>query len=59
MSRWLNLDIAVYEGVGDYNIPQLLPETSCDASMWIGFNYCLSNRKSTEKKAKTNKFISF
>lgn len=53
MSRWLNLDIANYEGVGNYNIPQLLPETNYDASMWMGFNYCLSNRKTIEKKAKT------
>ena len=53
MSRWLNLDIAKYEGAGIYNIPQLDAVEKCDALNWMGFAYCLADRKSLEKKSKT------
>lgn len=53
MSRWLNLDLANYEGVGEFNIPDLFPTAKCDATNWMGFGYCLSDRKSAEKKSKT------
>lgn len=53
MSRWLNLDLANYEGVGKYNIPEIRPTIDCNISNWMGFNYCLSNRKSPDKKLKT------
>ena len=53
MSRWLNLDVALYDGVGEYNIPEIEPVDSCNTSTWMGFNYCLSNRKSDKKKKKT------
>lgn len=53
MSRWLNLDIANYKGVGKYNIPELDPVYEENASNWIGFNYCLSTKRTLEKKQKT------
>lgn len=55
MSRWLNLDIANYKGVGHYEIPELepTPEYLCTANDWIGFNYCLSTKRTVEKKNKT------
>lgn len=34
-----NLQKAMFPGVGDYGIPALLPEYSCDVENWISFNY--------------------
>lgn len=53
MSRWLNLDKGIFEYEGIYDMPKLNPVTTCDASTWIGFNYCLSTKRTEEKKAKT------
>lgn len=33
-----NINKAVYEGVGQYDIPQLKP-THCNITEWVGFNY--------------------
>lgn len=53
VSRWLNLDLCNYEGEGEYNIPVIYPVNNCDAINWMGFNRCLSDRKSSRKKLQT------
>lgn len=34
-----NLNKAMFEGVGEYGIPQLRPVHECDVKHWISFNY--------------------
>lgn len=34
-----NLNKAIFDGVGEYGIPQLRPVHSCDVQNWISFNY--------------------
>lgn len=34
-----NLNKAMFDGVGDYGIPQLRPVHECDVKQWISFNY--------------------
>ena len=34
-----NLNKAIFEGVGEYGIPQLRPVHECDVKHWISFNY--------------------
>lgn len=53
MSRWQNLDIINFEGVGKYNIPELAPTTECDAKNWMRFSACLTDRRISRKKEQT------
>lgn len=47
----LNLEIAQYEGVGKYDIPQLEPVKSIpEITEWIGFNYVLSDKTPSQNK---------
>lgn len=36
-----NINKAVYNGIGQFGIPQLKP-THCDITEWVGFNYAMS-----------------
>lgn len=47
----LNTDKRVYDGVGPFNIPPMLPERRVDVSRLesIGFNYCLGERHPEDK----------
>lgn len=48
----LNLAYAQYEGVGKYDIPEIMPVYSLpDITEWIGFNYVLSDKASDAEKA--------
>lgn len=41
----LNLDTANFEGVGKYDIPEILPVTEMpEVKEWIGFNYVMSDQ---------------
>lgn len=53
VSRWLNLDIVNFDGVGKYDIPEISPVTECNASDWLEFSKCLSDRRVAWKKEKT------
>lgn len=53
MSQWLNLDIANFDGVGEFETPEVYPVTECDVTSWIKFNMCGSDRRIPEKKLKT------
>ena len=47
----LNLEIAQYEGVGKYDIPELEPVKSIpEITEWIGFNYVLSDKNPSQNK---------
>ena len=47
MSQYLNLQDRLYEGVGQFDIPEIVPVKNVDIREWIGFNYAktFSNRK--------------
>lgn len=47
MSKYLNLQTRIYEGVGQYNIPQIEPIKDLNIFEWIGFNYVKTNKKQT------------
>lgn len=49
MGKYLNLQNYVFEGVGNYEIPQIYPVHDLDVQDWIGFNYA----KTTAKHDKT------
>ena len=50
VERILNLDKAVFEGDGPYDIPKLAPVTELpEIKEWIGFNYVLSDDDPTGK----------
>ena len=49
-----NLLVMAFDGVGEYDIPQLLPTMECDAESWIGFN-----RFKTFSKDRTNVGVHF
>ncbi len=53
MSRWQNLDIINFDGVGKYNIPELKPVTECNAKEWMRFNACTADRRIARKKEQT------
>lgn len=53
MSRWLNLDIMNFPGVGKYNIPELDAATECNASDWLEFSQAVGDRRVGWKRAKT------
>lgn len=47
----LNLAYAQYDGLGKYDIPEILPVYSLPKiTEWIGFNYVLSDKASDEEK---------
>ena len=47
----LNLEIAQYEGVGKYDIPELEPIKDIpEITEWIGFNYVLSDKAPSKKQ---------
>lgn len=49
--NYLNLGYAQYKGVGEYDIPEILPVYELpEIKEWIGFNYVLTDKK-TEGKA--------
>lgn len=41
----LQLEKAQYAGVGEYDIPEILPEDLPEITEWIGFNYMLSEQE--------------
>lgn len=47
MSQYCNLSERVFEGVGEYGIPQIQPVYEMDAKLWLGFNYVKSTAKIT------------
>ena len=42
MPKFCNLESAMYNGVGKYNIPEIEPVYECDVNRWLGFNYVKS-----------------
>lgn len=42
MPKFCNLESAMYNGVGKYNIPEIKPVYECDVNKWLGFNYVKS-----------------
>lgn len=49
MPQFLNLQERIFDGAGEYDIPQLLPETAVDVQDWIGFNYILGEKEPDKK----------
>lgn len=49
MSQYCNLQDRMYEGVGEYGIPEIQPVYEQDANFWLGFNYVKSTVKSTPR----------
>lgn len=43
-----NLLIMAFDGVGEFDIPQLYPTTEVNVESWIGFNQCGSTKKNRE-----------
>lgn len=48
MSEFLNLSDALFEGVGEYRIPKILPTTELFIKDWIQFNYVATTKKHRE-----------
>lgn len=48
MSEYLNLLTMAFDGVGEYNIPQIKPVTELYVKDWIGFNFVTTTRKQRE-----------
>jgi hypothetical protein len=48
MSEFLNLSDALFEGVGEYRIPRILPTTELFIKDWIQFNYVATTKKHRE-----------
>lgn len=48
MSEMLNLLTMAFDGVGEYNIPQIKPVTELYVKDWIGFNFVSTTRKQRE-----------
>mgnify|MGYP004646051419 FL=1 len=46
-----NLNRRMFDGVGKYGIPQLLPETFTGDCEFVGFNYARGNCSNTDQKA--------
>lgn len=46
-----NLNRRMFDGVGEYGIPQLLPETFTGDCEFVGFNYARGNCSNTDQKA--------
>ena len=44
-----NLLTMAFDGVGQFDIPQLYPTTEADVKSWIGFNKALSTKKKREE----------
>lgn len=49
-----NLERRIYEGVGEYGVPELQPILFEGESEFIGFNYAMSSKK---RKAKSVHFF--
>lgn len=49
MGQFLNLELGLYEGVGEHGIPQISPVYEQNADNWLGFNFVKSRRKSNSK----------
>lgn len=49
MPQYLNLQERIFDGAGQYDIPQLLPETAVDVDEWTGFNYAQSTKEPDKK----------
>lgn len=45
-----NLNRRMFDGVGEYGIPQLLPETFTGDCEFVGFNYARGNCSNTDQK---------
>ena len=45
MSEFLNLSDVMFEGVGEYRIPKILPVTEAYIKDWIQFNYVATTKK--------------
>ena len=48
MGEFLNLDDYMFEGVGEYRIPKILPVTEAYIKDWIQFNYVPTTRNHRE-----------
>lgn len=48
MSEYLNLLTMVFDGVGEYHIPQIKPVTELYVKDWIGFNFVSTTKKQRE-----------
>lgn len=42
MPKLCNLEFAVFDGIGKYNIPEIKPVYDCELNNWLGFNYLKS-----------------
>lgn len=49
MGQFLNLYDRQYDGVGEFNIPQIQPTYDYVADKWLGFNYVKTRRKNNNK----------
>lgn len=49
MGAFCNLNDRIFDGVGEYGIPQIKPVTELDVNFWLGFNYVKSTKKITPK----------
>lgn len=57
MSQFLNLQDRLYTGVGEYDIPEILPVYDCNPQEWIGFNYAQSWTQRKKKNTGINFFL--
>ena len=48
MSEYLNLLTMSFDGVGKYNIPQILPVTELYVKDWIGLNFVATTKKNRQ-----------
>lgn len=49
MAQFLNLKERMYEGVGQYGIPQIIGVNTINVCEWIGFNNVMSYKQKPEK----------
>ena len=49
MLNFENLDKAIFEGAGAFQIPEILPVEYCDITDFIPFNYVLTHKHDAEK----------
>lgn len=45
MSQFCNLASRIFEGVGEYDIPEIQPVYECSATQWLSFTYVKSTKR--------------
>ena len=48
MGKYLNLQERIFDGVGQYNIPEIKAVNNINVLKWIGFNYVKSDKSAAD-----------